>query len=462
MSKKIALFSHMGSPNYITGAEKNLLFLADELQREYECILIIPNESLLAAEARKKGIEVAIFSHPMMWTLFHPDSSVLVQQEQFIADKSVHLLVNFLLDKRPDLVFTNTCINLQPAVAAKKLGIPVVWWIQEVMDQNEFTQHAVSLIYQYSDLILCLSQAISKPFRKAEAASKTKILYPSWKMEDLAPDTWEQNRKTLRQRLGISETKKLVGFLAAYLSSAKGLDQFIEMALRLCQRTDADYLIAGNPTFPDFYAKCMKAIEGSNFKERFHVLQFEKEIQKVYPSLDILVVPSQMEEGFGLTALEGLIFGKAVVAYQSGGLKEVIGCTGNHEFLVEKGNIEALEKQVWRFITDDSLRINVGSTNQAKVIESFGLTRFREQVESIINEIDQVVKAKYSSAKFPDGTLMKGSSPAVFLVVNGTKRPFADAESFYYFQHKWEQVVNVQDWQLGLYPTGAPINYRSP
>ncbi|MDF2645371.1 MAG: hypothetical protein K0Q73_1176 [Paenibacillus sp.] len=68
----------------------------------------------------------------------------------------------------------------------------------------------------------------------------------------------------------------------------------------------------------------------------------------------------------------------------------------------------------------------------------------------------------------PNGTLIKGSSPAVYLLEEGRIRPFIDGHSFYHYKFKWEQVVFVNDDVLLHYPTGnfisrdAPFRINSP
>ncbi len=46
-----------------------------------------------------------------------------------------------------------------------------------------------------------------------------------------------------------------------------------------------------------------------------------------------------------MTALEGLLFGKAVVAYDSGGLGEILNLTENKKFLVPTGEVDGLVKK---------------------------------------------------------------------------------------------------------------------
>lgn len=59
----------------------------------------------------------------------------------------------------------------------------------------------------------------------------------------------------------------------------------------------------------------------------------------------------------------------------------------------------------------------------------------------------------------PNGTLVKGSGPAVFLIEAGRKRVIP-SPSVLTSQYKWSEVVATTDIALGRYPDGSPVGYR--
>ncbi|WCR29776.1 glycosyltransferase family 4 protein [Paenibacillus thiaminolyticus] len=134
--------------------------------------------------------------------------------------------------------------------------------------------------------------------------------------------------------MGIAAGHVLIGYIAAAFYPEKGLDHFIRMALRVAvQRPFARFVILGEPTDHGYYDACLGMIANSPYADRFRFIRFEASVQHVYPAMDIVVVPSLLPEGFGLTALEGMIFGKAVIAYASGGLAEILAATGELRLL---------------------------------------------------------------------------------------------------------------------------------
>ena len=60
--------------------------------------------------------------------------------------------------------------------------------------------------------------------------------------------------------------------------------------------------------------------------------------------------------------------------------------------------------------------------------------------------------------KFKDGELVVGqSSPIVYFISNGERRPIPTEEVFNDMGFKWENIVKTTDKILSLHPLGSPI-----
>jgi glycosyltransferase involved in cell wall biosynthesis len=460
---KILLFSHICCPTYITGAEKYLLFLISELIRNHICTLVVPHEGVLSVKARRIGVTIIIQPYPKITSIWRAGST-MQQELQQIMDSHLITLTHLLHMSNPDLVISNTCINPLPAVAAKKVGIPSMWIISEVITQCASTSQSVDLIDQYADFIVGISKTVVQPFQRKQLQQKTFILYPSWRMEDLQPGSWELFRKNKRAQMGVQSSHIWIGYISSDIVPLKGLEHFIQMGISLCRNmANIRLFIIGNATYQAFYANCLQMIQQSGFAERFLISGFENTIEEVYPAMDILVVPSLVDEGFGMTAMEGLIFGKPVVSYQSGGLIEIHNRTGNESFLVGKGNMAGLVDKVKQLVLDLPLRNRTGEHNSSAVIDAFGIQPYSNQLKLLMDAVhvrvdaiqrcDVMIKDQY-----PNGVLLKGSSAAVYLIEKGMKRPFVDGNSFYFYKYKWDRVLIVNDQVLRRYPTGNAIN----
>jgi|GEM_PF-399379 len=442
-----------------------LLFIATELRNRADCLLVVPSEGMLADEARRAGIATIVQPFPLLYDVYHPSALL----PQLAADLQKHPayaeLIDLLLIRQPDVVIANTCVNALPAAAAKKAGIPVIWIVAEVIQSNAFTPLSIELIHRLADRIVGISHATLQPFQGHPAAAKTITLPPSWQPEQFHPHLWPFARQHTRGELGLSETDTVIGYISSDIYANKGLDHFIQMGIALCAgNPDVRFLMVGKPVDAGYMEACLQLIEKSGYAPRFVLAPFHPDIERLYPAMDVVVIPSLLSEGFGLTALEGLIFGKPVVAYRSGGLAEVLTSTGNAAFLAATADVAELTARVGQLVADRGLRQEVGERSMGTVQQVFGLEAFRQRLERLLEQIALLAGEGWPAIPpFGEGTLLKGeSSRVIFCLQAGSKRPIQGEETFRFYRLRSERVVVVPDAQLRAFASGAPVAAAEP
>jgi hypothetical protein len=170
--------------------------------------------------------------------------------------------------------------------------------------------------------------------------------------------------------------------------------------------------------------------------------------------MDVVVVPSLSVEGFGMTALEGMVFGKPVVVYGSGGLAEIGESTGNGGFVVPTGDADGLFNRVSRLLGDEALLQAVGARNQEAAIAAFGIDAYRDRLRKFV---DALVVRGYIPL-----WLVRGSGPTVYLFEDGVLRPFGSEEAFLGGGYLFEDVRTVPDSMIASLPQGEPIGGDKP
>lgn len=65
-----------------------------------------------------------------------------------------------------------------------------------------------------------------------------------------------------------------------------------------------------------------------------------------------------------------------------------------------------------------------------------------------------------STKSHPDGTLVKGSSAAIWWLLDGRRRPFPSIEVFRSWRMSTRQVVTISDSRLRSYPAGGAVGFR--
>lgn len=145
---------------------------------------------------------------------------------------------------------------------------------------------------------------------------------------------------------------------------------------------------------------------GSNHWDRFELDDYQRRLQALVAQLEargipvarpghigrdalpaairkahIHVVPSRWDEPFGLTTVEGMASGLAVVASQTGGTPEVVGEAG---LLFERDNADDLALQLGRLIADPALRIRLAHQARARAQE-FSWERTWQRLRSLLS-----------------------------------------------------------------------------
>lgn len=447
---KLMLFSHICSPVYYTGAEKLLLSLAKEMHRLFHCVLVVPKEGAIANAARQHGIEVRVLDIPLSIAMYVAMPHLHSELQDLRMSSAWERLVSLLRSERPSYVWVNTCVHPLPAIAAKALGIPTIWALMETIMDGSHRHEAARVVDLHSDRIVGISRTVLSPFNDPDLSHKTTVLSPFLNRDELLPDSWAFNRLRHRRSHGWGEQHRVAGYIASTIYPNKGLKEFLQALLpTAASDSRVRLLVVGNPTDDDYMLECKELVRKAGLSDRVAWVRFAERIEYVYPAMDLVVVPSLVAEGFGMAALEGMMFGKAVVSFASGGLAEIHEATNNGDYLVERGDVEGLSKVAAVLLQDDEKREAVGRRSAKKANELFGVEAFRHELEAFAASLP------LAGEELP--SLVKGSGPAVYWVEHGRKRPFPSAEAFLAHGFRFEDVTELSDERLAMLPYGEPM-----
>lgn len=134
------------------------------------------------------------------------------------------------------------------------------------------------------------------------------------------------------------------------LVSDKGVDVLLKALALVCERGvhPALTIVGDGPE----RAPLEKLVLELGLKDRvtFSGSQSKHQVADLLREHAILVIPSVIDEGFGIVALEGIAAGCAVIGSDGGGLPEAIGCGG---VTSPPGSIPALAEKIEELLTDD-------------------------------------------------------------------------------------------------------------
>ena len=81
--------------------------------------------------ARQSGIMVKIYKIPLLHSIYTPGAHLINEAEKLMTTPVFRALTKWIANEGPQVILTNTCVHFMPAVAGKRLGIPVLWRLTE-------------------------------------------------------------------------------------------------------------------------------------------------------------------------------------------------------------------------------------------------------------------------------------------------------------------------------------------
>lgn len=163
--------------------------------------------------------------------------------------------------------------------------------------------------------------------------------------------------KTFFAKSDITKTKDLI--FVGRLVSDKGADILLK-AVNLLKQAGFEIKVSIIGDGPE-KKNLIKLVNELNVKNQIDFLGVlrEKELANEISKHKILIVPSKVQEGFGIVALEGIACGCVVIGSDCGGLKDAIGKCG---LTFRNGNAVELAEKIKILLQDetylDSFKVN--------------------------------------------------------------------------------------------------------
>ena len=172
-------------------------------------------------------------------------------------------------------------------------------------------------------------------------------------------------------------TECVVVGMAAVFEERKGHRFLLEAARRLkAQGCRLQYRLAGDGSLRPSMEKTATRL---GLKDDVQFLGFVSDIPTFLSQVDIFVLPS-LFEGLGVSVLEAMAAGKAVIASRVGGLPELVidSVTG---LLVAPRDVEGLVNAISTLAGDKSLIRAMGDKGRERLNEKFTMEQTARQVE---------------------------------------------------------------------------------
>lgn len=174
--------------------------------------------------------------------------------------------------------------------------------------------------------------------------------------------------------------KKII-LSAGRLSEQKGFAYLIEAAARLRQRDDLAFVIAGKGRLE---SRLRQLVSHHGLQDRVHLIGFTDNLDPLIKGCDLLVLAS-LFEGMPNVVMEAMALGKAVVATDVNGVRELM-VPDRTGLIVPPRDAAALAQSISVLIDDPVRREQMGRLAQRRVREHFTIERMVSELEGYFIE----------------------------------------------------------------------------
>ena len=170
----------------------------------------------------------------------------------------------------------------------------------------------------------------------------------------------------------------------------KGTDLVVEAMIRLMPTyPDAALVLTGlvTPKFERFKAELEGRVAAAGLQSRILFVGERpgEEMPAWFRRVTLYVAPMR-HEGFGLTPLEAMASGAAVVATRTGAAAALV-VDGETGFLVEPGDLEALVTAIERLIADRGLAEAMGRRGRLKAVRHHDIEAEAQRINAVYRSL---------------------------------------------------------------------------
>lgn len=286
-------------------------------------------------------------------------------------------LIALVKRKKIEVVFCNgTTANFAGGAIARMTNVPVVWhaFYPEVAKPIE-ALHARLAASKNVRAILCVSKPIAKQF--AHVDHKVKVVHDAIDTDEFAPNA---AGKILRKDLGYDDDAIVFGSHGRILPR-KGYLEMVRAARIAVDKLPADvktrtrFVVLGDTPSdmrPDHLEECRAEVKKLGLEDSFAFVGYRPDVKAYVNDFDVAVVPSIYEDPLPRAVIETMSFGKPVIAFDVGGIPEMID-DGVNGALVRghPPDIHGLAEAFLRYATDPELRRTHGEASRRRAVDHF-------------------------------------------------------------------------------------------
>ncbi|MBU5489293.1 glycosyltransferase family 4 protein [Butyricicoccus intestinisimiae] len=384
---KNILFLHAGAEMY--GADKVMLDLIKRLDKsKFQPLVILPTEGVLVDALKDEGVNVMVMPYPIMRRKYFNLKGVI--QYGFNLIKYINKITSIAKEYHIDLIHTNTAATLEGGFVSRKLHVPHLWSIHEIIVSPKIMYTVTSkLIAKYSSIAITDSKAVKDHLDASGyfQPDAVKVIYNGVDSKRFKP---ENDCDYLYDEWKIPQNARIIGMMGR-VNSWKGQGDFLKAANIIMAKYSDVYTVFVGAAFEgeEWREKELAdAIAQSPYKNRIINKGYRTDSEGIYKLYDVFVLPSTNPDPLPTVVLEAMATGKPIVGYKHGGVCEMVKEDYNG-LLAEVRNPEDLACKIESLLEDDNKRKNMGVNSRSRLLEKFSIEAY---VQNYAAEYDRLTR----------------------------------------------------------------------
>jgi glycosyltransferase involved in cell wall biosynthesis len=357
--------------NVFAGTERHILDLAAALTAAgAKAAVAAPSPSPLADRCRENGIE------------FH-----IIQKGGNYDRAAAKTIARLFSEDKIDVVHAhNGRTALIATLARRSAGCGAVVFTQHFLDPAHIDRPGIGglvsrVAHKWLDNRISQTIAISAAVRDKMVARNPKTAGRITVVHNGISDPIGKTppaRELVRNRLAVADNIPLI-VCAARLEEEKGIPLLIDAMAQITRDFPAaQLLIAGQGSQQ---AATESHIARLGLQNKIRLLGFRPDVLEIISAADVFVLPARAEP-FGLVILEAMAVGRAVVAANSAGPREIV----EHErsgLLVPHSSATDIAAAITRLLGSAELRQSIGQAARQRFLDRFTADRMAQNTLSV-------------------------------------------------------------------------------
>jgi glycosyltransferase involved in cell wall biosynthesis len=283
-------------------------------------------------------------------------------------------VTDFAGRNKVDLIHTNTFLTPEGGIAARRLGLPHVWHLRELLGRGQPFRLSMGraalarFLGRHASLVVANSQITAAAARELIPSDMLRVVPNGIDLSTFA-------ERTNGPRSG----KPLVVAMVASLSSrTKKHRLFIEAAARLNDVGGVEFRIYGHDPSSsgaqtgDGYVDALRArIQQLGLSQRVQFPGYIADPARIMSEIDVLVHPAD-NESFGRVVVEAMSAGLPVVGVRGGGVGEIV-LDRETGLLSAPDDPAALATNIAQLVSDNELRACLGTAGRRRAESLYSL-----------------------------------------------------------------------------------------